>query len=83
MQPSSHISLLVSGSADHYVQERIRTAERDALVRAAKGSRPSIFASVRQIIGQSMVTSGRWIAGCPQRRQDRALDTPVAFKIAR
>lgn len=83
MQANSHISLLVSGSADLYVQERIRQAERDALVREAKGHRPSIVASVRQIIGQSMVISGRWIAGCPQRRQERALETPVAFKIAR
>jgi hypothetical protein len=83
MQANSHISLLVAGSADYYVQERIRKAERDALVREAKGRRPSIFASIRQIIGHSMVRSGSWIAGCPQRRQERALDTPIAFKIAR
>ncbi len=83
MQANSHISLLVSGTADYYVQERIRTAERDALVRAAKGRRPSVVASIRQIIGHSMVKSGSWIAGCPQRRQERALDVPVAFKIAR
>ena len=80
MQANSHISLLVSGSADHLVQERIRNAERDALVRAAKGRRPSIFASVRQIIGQSMVTSGRWIAGCPQRRHG-ALQQPHDLSV--
>jgi hypothetical protein len=83
MQASSHISYLVSGSADHYVQELIREAERHALVKAARGRRLSIFASLRQVIGRSMVASGRWVAGCPQRRQERALDVPVAFKIAR
>jgi uncharacterized membrane protein YedE/YeeE len=82
MQSISHISLLVSGTAQYDVQERIRVAERAALVRAAKRHRPSIVAASRLVIGQFMVGFGRRIAGHP-RRQERALDAPAAFKIAR
>jgi hypothetical protein len=82
MLANSHISLLVSGSAQRDVQERIQAAERAALIRAAKRQRPSIVAAMRLLIGQFMVGSGRRIAGKP-RRQERALDVPAAFKIAR
>ena len=82
MQPNSYISLLVSGSAQRDVQERIREAERGALIKEAKRGRRSSFATVRLVIGQFMVGSGRRIAGHP-RRQERALDVPAAFKMAR
>ena len=82
MQSISHISLLVSGSAQRDVQERIQSAERAALIRAARGQRPSIVAASRLVVGQFVVGFGRRIAGNP-RRQERALDAPAALKIAR
>jgi hypothetical protein len=82
MHASSYVSLLVSGSADLYVQELVREAERSALIKAAKSGRRSVVQSLRLVIGQFMVGSGRKVAGRSRRRQ-RALDVPVAFKIAR
>ena len=82
MHASSYVSLLVSGSADLYAQELMREAERDALIKAAKIGKRSVIESIRLAVGQFMVGSGRWVAGRPRRRQ-RALDVPVAFKIAR
>ena len=81
MHASSYVSLLVSGSADLYAQELIREAERGALIKAAKSGRRSIVQALRLAVGQFMVGSGRKVAGRPRRR--RALDVPVAFKIAR
>jgi hypothetical protein len=82
MQSSSFLSLIVSGSADQYVQELVREAERSALIKEARGQRPSVIESMRLAIGHAMVGMGRKVAGRP-RRQSRALDAPAAFKIAR
>jgi hypothetical protein len=82
MQSSSYLSLIVSGSADRYVEELIREAERSALIKEARGRRPSVIQSLRLAIGHSMVGIGRKVAGRP-RRSSPALDVPAAFKIAR
>jgi hypothetical protein len=78
---SGYLSILVSGSADQFVQERVRQAEREALVRQARRHR-SLFAQIRLAVGQSMVISGKWVAGRP-RRKARSLEVPAAYKLAR
>lgn len=81
MHPSSFASLVMSGSAELYGRELMREVERDALIKAARSGKRSVFAQVRLAVGQFMVVSGRWIAGRPRRQ--RPLDVPIAFKIAR
>ena len=82
MHPTSYVSIIMSGSAERFLQERIQEAERDALAKVARFGKPTVFASSRMAIGQIVVSLGRLIAGRPQR-EERALDVPVAFKIAR
>jgi hypothetical protein len=82
MQSSTYLSLLVSGTADRYVQERVKEAERHALIKSAKGRRPSVVRSLRLSVGQFMVVSGKWVAGRPRRAQ-RPIDVPAALEIAR
>ena len=79
---STYLSLLVSGTVDRYVQERIKDAERHALVQSAKRRRPSVVKSVRLSVGQFMVVAGKWIAGRPRCAQ-RQIDVPAALEIAR
>jgi hypothetical protein len=82
MQPSHYLSIVVSGSAEHAIQERIRDAEKHALIKAARGRRPSVIASIRFAVGQFMVGFGRRVAGRP-RREQRPIEAPGAFRIAR
>jgi hypothetical protein len=82
MQSSGQLSILVNGSADLFVQERIRQAERDALAQIARGNRPSRFALIRYSIGQFTVAFGRRIAGRP-RATARQIDVPNAINLAR
>lgn len=82
MQSSSYLSLLVSGTADHYVRERVKEAERQALIESAKGRRVSVVKRLRLAVGQFMVVSGKWVAGRPRRAQ-RPIDVPAALEIAR
>lgn len=81
MQSSSVISFLVSGTADYHVQERVKEAERAALIRSAQGRQSSVVRSMRELVGRSMVVAGKWIAGRPRRQ--RQIDVPAALKIAR
>jgi len=78
---SAYLSVLVSGSAEQLVRERVQQAEREALVRQARRGR-SVFARVRLAVGQVMVSSGKWVAGRP-RRKALALEVPAVYKLAR
>lgn len=82
MQSSHYISALVNGSAERDVQERIRHAERHALIKFAKSGQPSLVSRVRLVVGQQVVGFGRRIAGRP-RRAERPVDVPSALTIAR
>lgn len=82
MQSSGYLSVVVSGSADRYVQERIQEAERHALVKIAKGESVSLVSRLRLFVGQSFVGVGRRIAGRP-RRQRQVIEPQSALKLAR
>ena len=82
MQTSQYISLFVGRSAELHIQELIREAERDALIKAVKSQRPSRISVLRLAIGQQIVGFGRWFAGRPRRRKP-VIDVQSAYRIAR
>jgi hypothetical protein len=82
MQSSQYIPLIVGRSADTHVQELIRKAERDALIKSIKSGRPSRVAGIRVAIGHSIVGFGRWFAGRPKRRP-AIIEVESAYRLAR
>lgn len=82
MQSIGQLSVLVNGSADLFVQERIQQAERDALAQIASSGRQSRISIIRYSIGQFTVGIGRRIAGRP-RRAVRQIEVPNAVNLAR
>ncbi len=82
MQTSQYIPLIAGRSPDSHVQELIRKAEHDALIKSVKSARPSRIAGLRLAIGQQIVGFGRWFAGRPRRRKP-VIDVQSAYRIAR
>ena len=81
MQTSQYIPLVV-GRTDSRVDEFIRKAERDALIKSIKSGRPSRISGIRVAIGQPIIGFGHWFAGRPKRRQT-IIEVESAYRLAR
>ena len=77
MQASYHIAILSAQEIERNVQERIRDAEREHLLRSLRQHRTDRIRSIRVAIGSLVVSFGRRIGGS-QEQTERWYDVPEA-----
>jgi hypothetical protein len=82
MQASYHIAILSAQEVERHVQERIRTAEREHLLRSFRQNRPNRFRSVRAVLGGLVERFGRKISGSTEA-SERWIDVPNAVGQSR
>jgi hypothetical protein len=82
MQASYYIAILSTQEIERNVQERIRYAEREHLLRILRENRISRYGQLRVAIGELVVRFGRKIEG-NQVPTERWIDVPGAVGQSR
>ena len=82
MHASYHIAILSAEEVQRHVQERIRNAEREHLLRSLREHRPDRFRNVRVAFGGLVERFGRKISGSTEA-SERWIDVPEAVGPSR